>query len=63
MRLFMLSLAAMAASSGTVTLLFLYALIAPTHPAPSMAIVVTPQASFTGAPIEEPLITMASDIR
>jgi hypothetical protein len=63
MRLFMISLAAMAASTATVVLLFLYALIAPTRPAPSVAIVVMPDASFTGAPVEEPFVRVASQSR
>ncbi len=54
MRLVMISLAAMSASTLCVALLFLYALVAPTRPAPSIAIAVTePDASWRGGPVED----------
>jgi hypothetical protein len=71
-RLVMLCLAAMSASSACVAILFLYALIAPTRPAPSIAIAVTmPDADWRGGPVEDwnvgaadqPFVTLASDNR
>ena len=70
MRLAMISLAAMTASTACVGLMFLYALVAPTRPAPSIAIaVVEPDASWRGGPMEDwavappskPLVALASD--
>lgn len=54
MRLVMISLAAMSASMACVALLFLYALVAPTRPVPSIAIAVTaPDANWRGGPVED----------
>jgi hypothetical protein len=61
MRLVMMSLAAMTASTACVGMLFLYALVAPTRPAPSIAIVAVPDVQWRGGPVEEPLITLASE--
>lgn len=70
MRLVMICLAAMSASTACVGLLFLYALVAPTRPAPSIAIAVTaPAANWRGGPVEEwsvrraeqPLVALAAD--
>ena len=70
MRLAMISLATVTASTACVGLMFLYALVAPTRPAPSIAIaVVQPDAGWRGGPIEDwkvapsdkALVTLASD--
>jgi hypothetical protein len=57
-----MSLAAMAASLSCMGMLFLYALVAPTRPPLSIAIVAAaPDAQWRGGPVEEPLVTLASD--
>jgi hypothetical protein len=70
MRLAMISLATMSASAACVGLMFLYALVAPTRPAPSISIaVVEPDANWRGGPVEDwavapankPLVALASD--
>lgn len=70
MRLLMISLATMSASAACVGLMFLYALVAPTRPAPSIAIaIVEPAADWRGGPVEDwnvapsgnGLVTLASD--
>ena len=70
MRLVMISLAALTASTACVAVLFLYALVAPTLPAPSMAIAATtPDPNWRGGPIEDwagapapkGFVTLASD--
>ncbi len=70
MRLAMISLATMSASAACVGIMFLYALVAPTRPAPSIAIaIVEPDAGWRGGPVEDwvvapvnkPLVTLASD--
>ncbi len=60
MRLVMLSIAAMTASTACVALLFLYALFVPTLPPPSAALVAIPNAAWTGGPVEPPM-TVASE--
>ncbi len=70
MRFVMISVAAMSASIACVGLFFLYALVAPTRPAPSIAIaIVEPHADWRGGPVEDwrlaasdnALVRMASD--
>ncbi len=54
MRLVMIAVAAMSASVACVGLMFLYALVAPTRPAPNIAIaVVEPDAGWRGGPMED----------
>ena len=62
MRLVMLSLAAMTASTACLGLLFLYALFVPTLPPPTAAIVVGHDVVWT-AQAQQPLITAASEVR
>jgi hypothetical protein len=62
MRLMMISLAAMTASTLCVSVLFLYALVAPTRPAPDAAIVRLPDPAWHGGPIEQPFVKLASDV-
>lgn len=53
MRLFMISMTAMVASTACLGLLFLYALIVPTLPPPVMAISAVPPApNWRGEPVE-----------
>jgi hypothetical protein len=62
MRLVMLSLAAMTASTACLGLLFLYALFVSTVPAPSAAIVDAPDVALA-APAQPPLVNVASEVR
>jgi hypothetical protein len=62
MRLVMISLAAMTASTMCVALLFLYALVVPTRPAPEAALVRLPDPAWSGGPVEQPVLTVASDL-
>jgi hypothetical protein len=59
MRLVMLSLAAMTASTACLGVLFLHALFVPTLPPPTAAIVDVAHTT----PVQQPLLTVATDIR
>ena len=53
MRLFLISMSAMVASTACLGLLFLYALIVPTLPPPAIAIsAISPSPSWRGEPVE-----------
>jgi hypothetical protein len=62
MRLVMLSLAAMTASTACLGVLFLYALFVPTLPAPTAAIVDGHDVALA-APAQQRLVTAASEVR
>jgi hypothetical protein len=62
MRLVMLSLAAMTASTACLGLLFLYALFVPTLPPPTAAVTGIHVANFS-APLQQPLVTASSELR
>ncbi len=62
MRLVMVSLAAMTASTACLGLLFLYALFVPTLPAPSAAVTGVHVAKFD-APVPQLMVTAAADVR
>jgi hypothetical protein len=62
MRLLMVSLAAMTASTACLGLLFLYALFVPTLPAPNTALTGVHISSFS-IPVQQPMVTAAADIR
>ena len=62
MRLLMVSLAAMTASTACLGMLFLYALLVPTLPAPSAAVTGV-HASTLSTPVQQPLMTAAADVR
>jgi hypothetical protein len=62
MRLIMVSLAAMSASTACLGLLFLYALFVPTLPAPTAAITAQHDVAWT-PPAQQRLITVASEVR
>ena len=61
MRLLMVSLAAMTASTACVGVLFLYALFVPTLP--PTAAVTGAHVSTWSAPVQQPLMTAAADLR
>jgi len=63
MRLIMMSLAAMAVTTACVGILFLYALVVPTRPAPDIAIVHVPDAAWHGGPVEDVVVTLAAESR
>jgi len=62
MRLVQVSLAAMAASTTCLALLFLYALIAPTHPAPRPGVATGHAYAWTG-PGGPRVIALAGELR
>jgi hypothetical protein len=62
MRLLMVSLAAMTASTACLGLLFLYALFVPTLPAPNTAVTGVHVSSFS-IPLQQPIVTAAAEIR
>ena len=61
MRLVMLSLAAMTASTACLALLFLYALFVPTLPAPTASVTGVHVAKLN-APVPEVMMTAAADL-
>jgi hypothetical protein len=61
MRLLMVSLAAMTASTACLALLFLYALVVPTLP--PTAAVTGVHVSNVSTPVQQPLVTAAADVR
>ena len=62
MRLVMLSLAAMTASTACLALLFLYALFVPTLPPPTASVTGVHVAKFN-APVPQMMMTAAADVR
>ena len=62
MRLVMLTLTAMSASTACLALLFLYALFVPTLPPPAVSLTGVHVARFN-APVAQPLMTAAADVR
>ena len=62
MRLLMVSLAAMTASTVCLGLLFLYALFVPTLPPPAAAVTGVHVATWS-TPVPRPLITASADVR
>jgi hypothetical protein len=62
MRLLMVSLAAMTASTACLGMLFLYALVVPTLPPPTAAVTGV-HVSTLSTPVRQPLVTAAADVR
>ena len=62
MRLLMVSLAAMTASTACLGMLFLYALFVPTLPPPTPAVTGV-HVSTWSTPVQQPLTTAAADLR
>ena len=62
MRLLMVSLAAMSASTACLGLLFLYALFVPTLPPPSAAVTGV-HVSKWSIPVQQRTVTVAADLR